>query len=89
MPYIDIDIDIDDLYDELSSWEKEELIGLLKKDGLLESKSLVEWDAEEDEASEGSPMDHEWVAMINKINESRYQLTPDQEAILINLAKSL
>lgn len=89
MPYINVDVDVDDFYDDLSSWEKEELIGLLKKDGLLESKSLVEWDADEDEAIDGNPIDHAWAEMMNKINESRYQLTPEQETILINLAKSL
>jgi hypothetical protein len=89
MPYVNVDVDVDDFYDDLSSWEKEELISLLKKDGLLESKRLVEIDGDEEEATIGSPLDYEWVAMINKINEARYQLTSEQEQVLINLAKSL
>jgi len=88
MPYIDIDIDIDDFYDELNRYEKEELIGLLEQDGYLEKKQVFRA-SEEADGIEGNPMDHEWAEMMNKINESRYQLTPEQETILINLAKSL
>lgn len=91
MAYIEVDIDVDDFYGDLSSRDKEDLIELLKDEGLLEAKRLVET-LDEDEAEdefEGSPADHEWYAMINKINQSRYQLTDEQEQLLINLAKSL
>ena len=40
MPYIDIDIDVDDFYDELNRCEKEELIELLEQDGFLEKKQV-------------------------------------------------
>ena len=91
MAYIEVDIDVDDFYEDLSSRDKEDLINLLKDEGLLESKHLVET-FDEDEAEdefEGSPTDYEWYAMINKINQSRYQLTDEQEQLLTNLAKSL
>jgi hypothetical protein len=50
---------------------------------------LVEVNGPDAEEIEGNLLDYEWIAMMNKINESRYQLTPEQETILINLAKSL
>jgi len=91
MAYINVDIDVDDFYDDLSSRDKQELINLLKDDGYLESNRLVEAidDDEDEDEFNGSPMDHEWYALINKINKSRYQLTKEQEQLLIDLAKSL
>jgi hypothetical protein len=86
MTYIQVDIDVDDFYDDLSSRDKQELINLLKDDGYLEKNQLVE--AIDDEFN-GNLIDHEWYAMINKINKHRYQLTKEQEQLLINLAKSL
>ena len=86
MTYIQVDIDVDDFYDDLSSRDKQELINLLKDDGYLEKNQLVE--AIDDEFN-GSLIDHEWYAMINKINKHRYQLTKEQEQLLIDLAKSL
>jgi hypothetical protein len=86
MTYIQVDIDVDDFYDDLSSRDKQELINLLKDDGYLEKNQLVE--AIDDEFN-GSTIDHEWYAMINKINKHRYQLTKEQEQLLIDLAKSL
>jgi len=90
MAYIQVDIDVDDFYDDLSSRDKQELINLLKDDGYLEKNQWVEaLDDEYDDEFNGSPIDHEWYAMINKINKSRYQLTKEQEQLLIDLAKSL
>jgi hypothetical protein len=88
MPYIDIDIDVEDFYDELNRCEKEELIELLEQDGFLEKKQVFRA-SEDADGIDGNPVDHEWAEMMNKINQSRYQLTPEQEDILINLAKSL
>jgi hypothetical protein len=88
MPYIDIDIDVDDFYDGLSRYEKDELINLLEQDGYLE-KNQVFCASEEPDGIDGNPIDHEWTEMMNKINDSRYQLTPEQETMLFNLASTL
>jgi hypothetical protein len=89
MAYIQVDIDVDDFYYDLSSRDKQELINLLKDDGYLEKNQLVEALDDDEYEFEGSPLDHEWHTMISKINKSRYQLTKEQEQLLINLAKSL
>ena len=88
MAYIEVDIDVDEFYDNLSNWEKDELVEKLIKDGYGMKDPNMEYEDEEDKY-EGSPVDHEWYAMINKINQSRYQLTDEQEQLLTDLAKSL
>jgi len=89
MAYAYVDVDVDDLYDELSRGEKEDLIDLLKRDGLLDAKRLMDDEDDDDEDGTISLADIEWVQMIQKINSARYQLTAEQESMLINLAKSL
>jgi hypothetical protein len=85
MAYTYVDVDVDDFYEELTPGEKLDLIDLLKEDGLLPSDP----DDDDDEDGTVSLADIEWAQMIQKINSSRYQLTAEQESMLINLAKSL
>jgi len=80
-----VDIDVEDFYEDLSPGEKLDLIDLLKEDGLLPSDP----DDDDDEDGTVSLADIEWAQLIQKINSARYQLTTEQESMLINLAKSL
>jgi len=84
MAYTYVDVDVDDFYEELTPGEKLDLIDLLKQDGLLPSDP-----DDDDEDGTVSLADIEWAQMIQKINSARYQLTAEQESMLINLAKSL
>lgn len=86
MAYTYVDVDVDDFYEELTPGEKLDLIDLLKQDGLLPSDPD---DDDDDEDGTVSLADIEWAQMIQKINSARYQLTTEQESLLINLAKSL
>ena len=79
-----VDIDVEDFYEDLTPGEKLDLIDLLKEDGLLPSDP-----DDEDDDGTVSLADIEWAQMIQKINSARYQLTTEQESLLINLAKSL
>jgi hypothetical protein len=79
-----VDIDVEDFYEDLTPGEKLDLIDLLKEDGLLPSDP-----DDEDDDGTVSLADIEWAQMIEKINSARYQLTTEQESLLINLAKSL
>jgi hypothetical protein len=85
MAYTYVDVDVDDFYEELTPGEKLDLIDLLKQDGLIDKDD----DDDDDEDGTVSLADIEWAQMIQKINSSRYQLTAEQESMLINLAKSL
>lgn len=90
MAYVEVDVDLDEFYDGLSSWEKDELVENLIKDGYKMKDPHEDEDDEDDEDEfEGTPLDHAWRDMIKKINNSRYQLTAEQEELLFNLAKSL
>ncbi len=84
MAYTYVDVDVDDFYEELTPGEKLDLIDLLKEDGLLPSDP-----DDDDEDGTVSLADIEWAQLIQKINSARYQLTTEQESMLINLAKSL
>jgi hypothetical protein len=85
MAYAYVDVDVDDFYEDLTPGEKLDLIDLLKQDGLIPSDP----DDDDDEDGTVSLADIEWTQIIQKINSSRYQLTTEQESMLINLAKSL
>lgn len=87
MPYINIDIDVEDFYDDLTTSEKRDLIGFLQEDGMLESHHLGTDGT--DDVINASPTDFEWIEMINKINEARYRLSAEQEEMLYNLANTL
>jgi len=88
MAYVEVDVDLNEFYDDLSSWEKDELVENLIKDGYNMKDPNREYEDGEDEF-EGTLLDHAWNDMIKKINNSRYQLTAEQEELLFNLAKSL
>ena len=93
MAYVEVDIDLDDFYDDLGEWEKEELVEKLIKDGYEMKDPNREYEEEggdvDSEDFNGNPLDYAWKGMIKKIDNSRYQLTPEQEEVLFNLAKSL
>lgn len=88
MAYVNVDVDLDDFYDDLGGWEKDELVEKLIKDGYELKDPNKNYEDDEDEF-EGNPLDYTWKEMINKIDNSRYQLTAEQEEMLFNLAKSL
>jgi hypothetical protein len=81
---VDVNIDIDDIYYELSDREKQELVDLLEDDGLV-------LPIDESLKSPGglNHLDHEWIEALDKINKARYILTKEQEDMIINLASKL
>jgi hypothetical protein len=81
---ISIDVDLDDVYDQLDRYDKRQLAEWLQDDGLIgEAMQLLDPDLPR------SLLDREWSVMMTKISMARYQLTPEQEAQLIELAESL
>ena len=86
MPYINIDIDVEDFYDDLTTAEKRDLITYLQEDGMLDVADIV---VDSEVVQVATPVDFEWLEMIERINKSRYRLTPEQETMLFNLASTL
>jgi hypothetical protein len=91
MAYVEVDVVLDEVYDGLSSWEKDDLVERLIEDGYKMKDPNREYEVEEGEEEEfnGTPLDIQWAQMIQKINSARYQLTSEQEELLFNLAKNL
>lgn len=83
MPYINVHVDLDDIYDDMDRSDKEAMAEWLCDDGFVVMTN--------EDISSGKPSltDIEWVSMITKINAARYQMTSEQEKILSDLAKSL
>lgn len=87
MAWINIDIDLDNIYDEMGRHEKELMVDWLREDGYI--KDVETTDTADALPETGSLLDIEWAETINKIVEARYRLTPEQEAMLADLAKAL
>ena len=83
MPYINVHVDLDDIYDDMDRSDKETMAEWLCDDGfvVMINEGLI--------TGQPSNSDVEWAQMITKINAARYQLTTEQEKMLVNLAKSL
>ncbi len=81
MPYIDVDIDVDDFYDKCSSYERRQLLDYLKDDGYVpnaEEKMVVGNTAEVIR----NVHDVEWYELLQKLAPLRMQMSvEDIEAI--------
>ena len=70
MPYINVHVDLDDIYDDMDRSDKEMMAEWLYDDGFVVISDIG--------ISENpSTADIEWTQMITKINSARYQLTID------------
>lgn len=77
--YIDVDIEIEEFIDELSTWEIEELVDLLRSKGHLNDVSSPKMNIQ----------DIEWSKTIDKLSEARLQLTVEEEELIKNIANKL
>lgn len=87
MAWINVDIDLDEVYDSMGRHDKELMVEWLREDGYI--KDIEVADPDDALPETGSLLDIEWAETINKIVEARYRLTPEQEAMLTDLAKAL
>jgi V8-like Glu-specific endopeptidase len=71
---IELDINVDEFFDKMTNNEKLEMFDLLIKDGfgIDEAPSHTNW---------------EFTEAINKLNNNYYQLTNEEETLIIKLAK--
>jgi len=71
---IELDIDVDEFFDKMDNSEKREMFDLLIEDGfgIDKAPSHTNWGFTE---------------AINKLNNNYYQLTNEEEALIIKLAK--
>jgi hypothetical protein len=82
MPYIDVDIDVDEFVNACSQREIKELINILKDDGRLhdpESNSL--------DLIDGSLEDSEWNDVLKKLAGIRLQMSVEDIAQISKIAR--
>ena len=88
MPYINIDLDLDDIYYEMSRYDKNEMAELLFEDGILENhknpniRKLVR-------GSEESFDEEQFRNNLTKLWNSFYQLSNEDIEIIEKLANKL
>lgn len=73
-----IDIDLDEIYDELSKSEKEELVKWLENDGYFTKEELK---------NTPSLIENEFEEIINKLIKNRLLLTNEEDELLRKITK--
>ena len=87
MAYINVDIDLDDVYDDMSHYDKEQMAEWLEKDGFC----TVGEDDNEDDFQIENPniMDDIWTEVVKKLFNGRLQLSLEEEEIITKIANKL
>ena len=87
MAYVSVDIDVDDFYEEMSPFDKKEMVELLGKDGFC---TVDEDDNEDDFVIEDpNAFDEEWVKVMKKLFNGRLQLSLEDEETITKIANKL
>ena len=87
MAYIEVDIDVDDFYDEMSSFDKQSMAEMLERDGFC----TLDDEDEEDNFVIDDPnaFDEEWIKIMKKIFHGRLQLSNEDEEIIKAIANKI
>ena len=88
MPYINIHVDLDEIYDDMDRRDKQEMAEWLHDDGILESHTNVEIRklVRGDDETNG---EKELRDNLTKLWNSYYQLTTEEELLIKNIANRL
>jgi 5'(3')-deoxyribonucleotidase len=82
MPYVSLDIDIDEVLSDLNSRELQELVDNLYDDGWVPTQLQAVTDS-------ASISDEEWNEAIEKLRTGKIFLTIEEEELIKQLAKKL
>ncbi len=83
MAYIEVNIDVDDFYDEMSSWDKQSMAEMLERDG------FCTWDEDNFVIDDPNAFDEEWIKVMKKIFHGRLQLSNEDEEIIKVIANKI
>ena len=85
MAYVSVDVDMDDIYYELSRRERQELAEMLAGDGHC---ILIK---QEDTIGNGpdNALDELWKEQVSKLFTARLHLTQEQEQAILEITKNL
>lgn len=87
MAYISVDVDIDDVYDEMSSYEKKQMAEWLEDDGYC----FLDQENSDSEFTINDPNipDLEWIDIMKKLFHGRLHLSNEDEEIIKKIANKL
>jgi hypothetical protein len=88
MPYINVDIDLDDVYDDMNSSEKEQMAEWLEKDGFCNLEDEYKSD-NEFEIENPTLLDDIWTEVVKKLFNGRLQLSLEDEETITKIANKL
>ena len=87
MPYVSVDIDVDDFYEEMSPFDKKEMVELLGKDGFC---TVDEYESDNEfEIENPTLLDDIWTEVVKKLFNGRLQLSLEDEEIITKIANKL
>jgi DNA-binding SARP family transcriptional activator len=86
MAYVEVDVDVDDFYNEMNRWEKQSMAEMLEKDGFC---TLDEDDEDDFVIEDPNAFDEEWIKVMKKIFNGRLQLSNEDEEIIKTIANKL
>lgn len=88
MPYINVDIDLDDVYDDMTSSEKRLMTEWLETDGYCIAGDIDNYTS--DFIIENQSLEDEfWIENIKKLFHGRLQLSPEDEETIKQIANKL
>lgn len=79
MPYVSVDVDLDDVYSELSNSDKRELVEWLTDDGYIDEPVISQ--------NSRSLRNEEFNEACLKLADSYYRLTQEEEEIIMKIVK--
>lgn len=84
--YMRVDVDLDDFYSEMDSWDKTEMVKKLARDGFLEKKGYLEIG----DIEKPNPMENldDWEVSIYKLSKvKQYSVSNEDMEIISKIAK--
>lgn len=88
MAYITVDIDLDDVYDGMSSYDKKQMAEWLEKDGFCTLEDEYKSD-NEFEIENPNVLDDMWSDIVKKLFHGRIQLSIEDEETITKIANKL
>lgn len=88
MAYINVDIDLDDVYDDMSRYDKEQMAEWLEKDGFCNLEDEYKSD-NEFEIENPTLLDDIWIEVVKKLFNGRLQLSLEDEETITKIANKL
>lgn len=76
MPYVNIHVDLEDIYDDLSTKEKEMLVDWLEQDDTLPTVKVSNYTG---------IMNEEFTNVCSKLAQTYYKMSKEDEQLIINI----